>query len=106
MTTSSSLIRFVNDDEEKLLSSASVTSSSSSSSHEYGFRLGNVSVFYGKKQVLKNVSLECKRGDIFALLGPSGCGKTTSINTLVKRFFFFFFRHCLPGFACFLILFS
>src|SRR5688572_32352886 len=31
---------------------------------------------------LKNVSLEIRRGEIFALLGPNGAGKTTLINII------------------------
>jgi ABC-2 type transport system ATP-binding protein len=33
-----------------------------------------------KKQVLKNVSLEIKEGEIFGILGPNGAGKTTLIS--------------------------
>ena len=33
-------------------------------------------------QALKSVSLEIRKGEIFALLGPNGAGKTTLINTI------------------------
>jgi ABC-2 type transport system ATP-binding protein len=33
-------------------------------------------------EVLCNINLEVKRGEIFALLGPNGAGKTTLINTI------------------------
>jgi ABC-2 type transport system ATP-binding protein len=33
-------------------------------------------------QALKNISLDIRRGEIFALLGPNGAGKTTLINII------------------------
>jgi phosphate transport system ATP-binding protein len=45
-------------------------------------RLEDVSVFYGSKPAVKNVSLSIRRGEVLALIGPSGCGKTTLLRTL------------------------
>src|SRR6185295_13179866 len=33
-------------------------------------------------QALKNISLDIRRGEIFALLGPNGAGKTTLISAI------------------------
>jgi ATP-binding cassette, subfamily C, bacterial len=43
----------------------------------------NVSFSYGKKSVLKNVSLECPVGGITVLIGPSGAGKTTIVDLII-----------------------
>jgi ABC-2 type transport system ATP-binding protein len=37
---------------------------------------------HGKKEVLKNVSIDIEEGDIFGILGPNGAGKTTLISIL------------------------
>jgi phosphate transport system ATP-binding protein len=42
----------------------------------------NVDVFYGDKQVIKNVSLEIGCNEVLAMIGPSGCGKSTFIRCL------------------------
>jgi phosphate transport system ATP-binding protein len=41
-----------------------------------------LSVFYGAKQAVKEVSLPMRQGEVLALIGPSGCGKTTLLRTL------------------------
>ena len=46
----------------------------------------NVTFNYGEADVLNNLSLNLKKGEIFALVGPSGGGKTT-ICHLLPRFY-------------------
>ena len=41
-----------------------------------------LSLFYGKKQALKDISLEMPTNKITALIGPSGCGKSTFLRSI------------------------
>jgi len=43
-------------------------------------RFENVSFFYGKKQILDNLSFSVENGEILAVMGPSGQGKTTLLR--------------------------
>jgi phosphate transport system ATP-binding protein len=45
-------------------------------------RIADVSVRYGERTVLAQVSLDIHRGCITALIGPSGCGKTSFLSAL------------------------
>lgn len=53
-------------------------------------RLENVGFAYstaeGEKEVLHEINLEIRRGEVIALVGPSGAGKSTLVN-LIPRFF-------------------
>ena len=40
----------------------------------------NLSVFYGEKQAVKDVSLVIPANQVVALIGPSGCGKSTLLR--------------------------
>ena len=46
----------------------------------------NTSFKYEDAEVLRDISLEGKKGEIIALVGPSGVGKTTLVN-LIPRFY-------------------
>ena len=43
----------------------------------------NLCKSFGKKQILKNISLEVKQGDILGFIGPNGAGKTTTIKLIL-----------------------
>jgi phosphate transport system ATP-binding protein len=60
---------------------ASVRTLSSTAGPER-LRLEDVSIDYGPKQAVKEVSLSIHQGEVLALIGPSGCGKTTLLRTL------------------------
>ena len=42
-----------------------------------------LSVYFGRHQVLKNVSLEAKANAVTAIIGPSGCGKS-NVNPVAQ----------------------
>lgn len=46
-------------------------------------RAENIVKKYGKRTVVKGVSLQVERGEIVGLLGPNGAGKTTSFYMIV-----------------------
>ena len=43
----------------------------------------NISKSYKNRAVVKDVSIEVKKGEIVGLLGPNGAGKTTSFYMMV-----------------------
>jgi len=43
----------------------------------------SLSKFYGKRQVLKDLSIQVSKGAVFGLLGPNGSGKTTTLSILL-----------------------
>ena len=45
----------------------------------------NLSIFFGGKKVLKDVSIEIAAKAVTAIIGPSGCGKSTFLRALNRR---------------------
>jgi phosphate transport system ATP-binding protein len=56
------------------------------------FEITNLSIDYGGKPVLNEVSLTVYKGCITALIGPSGCGKTSFLSALNRMTDLF--THC------------
>jgi phosphate transport system ATP-binding protein len=46
------------------------------------FDVDDISVSYGSKRAIRNVTLDLFKNEITALIGPSGCGKSTFIRCL------------------------
>ena len=49
---------------------------------DYVIDVHDLNKHFGDKQVVRDFSLQVKRGEIFGFLGPNGSGKTTSIRML------------------------
>jgi len=50
--------------------------------HEPKIRTRDVSVYYGTKQAIDNVSIDIETQYVTAFIGPSGCGKSTFLRSL------------------------
>ena len=45
--------------------------------------LTGVDTFYGRAQILSDVSLQVRRSEVVALLGRNGAGKSTTIKSII-----------------------
>src|SRR5256714_2468083 len=46
------------------------------------FQVKNLSIWYGEKRAIDNVSLDVAANAVTAIIGPSGCGKSTFLRAL------------------------
>jgi phosphate transport system ATP-binding protein len=59
-----------------------LTSSALSPAPGAAFEVKDLSIWYGEKQAIKNVSIEIPAKTVTAIIGPSGCGKSTFLRCL------------------------
>ena len=52
-------------------------------SHTEGLVASGIGKSFNKKRVVRNVSMQLRRGEAVGLLGPNGAGKTTTFHILV-----------------------
>lgn len=50
---------------------------------ETALKIQNLNKHFGKKQIINNLNMELKTGEVFGFLGPNGAGKTTTIKMIV-----------------------
>ena len=50
---------------------------------ETALKIQNLNKHFGKKQIIKDLNMELKAGEVFGFLGPNGAGKTTTIKMIV-----------------------
>ena len=55
---------------------------STSTSDDNVIDVHGINKYFGDKHVVKDLSMQVKRGEIFGFLGPNGSGKTTSIRMM------------------------
>jgi phosphate transport system ATP-binding protein len=67
---------------EEPIEAKQVEDSRSKLTEKYKVRIEDVSVWYGSKKAIKNVSLNVRDKSVTAFIGPSGCGKTTLLRCL------------------------
>ncbi len=48
------------------------------------FKIENISKSYGKKEILKNISIEVAPGEAIGILGINGSGKSTLLSSIAK----------------------
>jgi phosphate transport system ATP-binding protein len=72
----------MNDLKDRALEVLDTTSEAADADNRVRMRVEDLSVYYGKVQAVKHVTMSIRTEKVTALIGPSGCGKSTFIRCL------------------------
>jgi phosphate transport system ATP-binding protein len=72
----------MNDLKDRELEVLDRTSEAADADNRVRMRVEDLSVYYGKVQAVKHVTMSIRTQKVTALIGPSGCGKSTFIRCL------------------------
>jgi len=59
-----------------------MSSNAQEAAHADIIQIKDLNLWFGEKQVLKNINLNIQAKEVTALIGPSGCGKSTLLRAL------------------------
>jgi phosphate transport system ATP-binding protein len=68
--------------QDKFVTSAPSDAVPDAEVSQAAFSLENVSIWYGQKQAVREVTRDVPENNVTAIIGPSGCGKSTLIRSL------------------------
>jgi ABC-2 type transport system ATP-binding protein len=68
-----------------LIASAAMPVPLRAAAESHALDINQLTVSYGRRQVLNHLNLQIEPGSIYGLLGPNGAGKTTLIRTICGR---------------------
>ena len=68
--------------DNKIVSISKFNKLKKSTSTKVKIVVQNISVFYGEKKAVDNISMNINQNEVTSLIGPSGCGKSTFIRCI------------------------
>jgi len=72
----------VREKEKNVTSARAAEPSADTDGSKPAFELENLSIWYGQKQAVQEVTMAIPQNNVTAIIGPSGCGKSTLLRSL------------------------